>query len=58
MTASWVRAAMIRSEPRRHTGQVAISRANPRLRSLAQLQAGVPVVASSPGILNKWIIAL
>ena len=32
----------------RHKGQVAISSANTRPRSLAQLQEGVPVFASSP----------
>ena len=31
MTDSWVMAAMIRSEPRRHKGQVAISRLNTRI---------------------------
>jgi len=41
MTASWVIAAMIRSEPQRQKGHVAISRANTRPRSLAQLQEGV-----------------
>jgi hypothetical protein len=50
MTASWVMEAMIRSEPRRQKGHVAISRANTRPRSLAQLQEGVPVFASSPSI--------
>jgi hypothetical protein len=48
MTDSWVIAAIIRSEPHRHKGQVAISSANTRPRSLAQLQEGVPVCASSP----------
>src|SRR5262245_41555068 len=41
--ASWVRAAMRRREPRRQNGQGAISRVNPRPRSLAQCQDGVPV---------------
>ena len=48
MTASWVMATMIRSEPRGQKGHVAISRANTRPRSLAQLQEGGPVCASSP----------
>src|SRR5512132_2279139 len=48
MTDSWVIAAIIRSEPHRQKGQVAISSANTRPRSLAQLQEGVPVCASSP----------
>ena len=37
MTDSWVMAAMTRSAPRRQKGHVAISRANTRSRSLAQL---------------------
>jgi hypothetical protein len=48
ITASWVMVAMIRSEPRRQNGQVAMSRANTRPSSRAQLQRGVPVLASSP----------
>jgi len=46
ITDSWVMAAMIRSAPRRHKGQVAIARSNTRPSSLAQLQRGVPVLAS------------
>ena len=41
ITASWVMAAMIRSEPRRQNGQVAISRSNTRLSSRAQRQHGM-----------------
>ena len=61
ITASWVIAAMIRSEPRRHKGRsqgslrphsggrhVAISRSKTRPSSLAQCQYGVPVFVSSP----------
>ena len=48
MTDSWIMAAIMRSEPHRHKGQVAMSSANTRPRSLAQLQKGVPVCASSP----------
>ena len=50
ITDSWVMAAMMRSAPRRHKGQVAISRSNTRPRSLAQLQQGGPVLASCPSI--------
>src|SRR5712691_6152568 len=39
---------MMRSAPHRQKGQVAISRANTRPSSLAQLQRGVPVLASCP----------
>ena len=48
LTDAWVMAAMIRSEPRRHKGQVAISRSNTRPSSLAQLQRDIPVLASCP----------
>ena len=48
ITDAWGRAAMRRSAPRRHKGQVAIARSNTRRSSLAQLQRGVPVLASGP----------
>jgi hypothetical protein len=41
-----VMAAMIWSVPRWHKGQVPRSRANTRLRSRAQLQCGVALLAS------------
>lgn len=47
MTVSWVMAAIIWSEPRRHKGQVTISRSNTRPSSRAQLQCSIPVLASS-----------
>ena len=53
MTDSWVIAAIIRSEPHRQKGQVAISSANTRPRSLAQLQEEVPSGASSPST-PRW----
>src|SRR2546421_3640079 len=48
ITDSWVMTAMIRREPRRQKGHVAISRPKTRPSSLAQGQYGVPVYASSP----------
>jgi hypothetical protein len=48
MTDSWVMAAIMRSEPHRQKGQVVMSSANTRPRSLAQPQDAVPGFASSP----------
>jgi len=45
---AWGRTARLRSTSRRHKGQVAIARAHTRPRSRAQLQRGVPVLASCP----------
>jgi hypothetical protein len=50
MTDSWVIAAIILREPRRHNGQVAIARSKTRPSSLAQCQYGVPGLVSSPSI--------